>query len=754
MGTRSEDILPPGFRLHWYQIQALLGDGGFGVTYLGRDTNLNQTVAIKEYFPRAYAARTSDHRVRPRVNVDPRFFEWGIRRFLEEAQLLARFRHPNIVRVLSVFEHLGTAYMVMEMERGVSLSDAIKSGGLGCDRDVLDVCLPVLDGLQLVHKAGFIHRDIKPANILLRPDLGPVLIDFGSARQPYPDQCEELTAIVSRGYAPFEQYDAGNEDQQGPWTDIYGMAATLYHVVTGKVPSEALARGMALLNGDEDPLKPATGIGTGLYSAQLLSAIDAGIRFRASDRPQSIAAWLAVFPEHDVRRGTPEVRTEALDISSGELERRTSVVPDAAVDAANTAMDDSEQQALSTALLAGDCNVFSKRSFLVVDDEPAERSLARRVLERLGASEVALVDSASHAMAHMQSAKHRRPVVLCDLDMPSMDGLQLMREMSRHHLYFPVVLLGCDDSRLRSAAQTVAEGYGLPVLGSIAKPLSPSELSRVLASADGSSDHATSEVTAHHVSDEALREGVSGDAVELLYQPVVSLAERRLVAFEALVRWRSPRHGLILPADFLARVEFLELGEALTRTVIKKALADAGDWRSQGIGAGVAINLFPSSMQQLDLPSRLIELAQAQGVDPRIITLEVNEPGFIEAGGSPLEVLARLRLKGLALALDDFGTGSADLERLRAIPFTELKVHRSYVRDALHDTAAYAILESCVALARRMQMRAVAVGVENQTTWDMLERLGFDAAQGFLVSEPLKAGELGDWFTQWRRRLH
>jgi len=198
MRLNTDDVLPPGYRLHWYQLQSLLGDGGFGITYLGRDTNLSQSVAIKEYFPKSMVRRGAGQQVMPAADADPEFFRWGLQRFLEEARLLARFRHPHIVRVLSVFESLGTAFMVMELERGQSLADAINSRAVASEDQVMDLALPLLDGLEVVHDAGFIHRDIKPCNILLRPGLGPVLIDFGSARRPHPGQSSELTAIVSR----------------------------------------------------------------------------------------------------------------------------------------------------------------------------------------------------------------------------------------------------------------------------------------------------------------------------------------------------------------------------------------------------------------------------------------------------------------------------------------------------------------------------------------------------------------------------
>lgn len=174
-----------------------------------------------------------------------------------------------------------------------------------------------------------------------------------------------------------------------------------------------------------------------------------------------------------------------------------------------------------------------------------------------------------------------------------------------------------------------------------------------------------------------------------------------------------------------------------------------------GITAGLSVNMFAPSLKRLELPEEVAGCAEREGVDPRSITLEVNELRFAESGGSPLEVLARLRLRGIGLSMDDFGTGSADLERLRQIPFTELKADRSYVAQANQDAASYAILESTVNMARRLQMRAVAVGVENADAFDLVSALGFDAAQGYHIAEPLPAEEIPAWIRAWQRgRTH
>ena len=193
-------------RLHWYEIESILGQGGFGITYLARDTNLDQKVAIKEYLPSEFSTRDKENTVQPISENHTEIFDWGKQRFLDEARTLAQFRHPNVVRVSSFFENNNTGYMVMEYEEGTDLGVMIKAGESFDEKRLLNIILPVLDGLALVHEQGFIHRDIKPANIFIRDDGSPVLIDFGSARQAIGGQTKTLTSLVTPGFAPFEQY--------------------------------------------------------------------------------------------------------------------------------------------------------------------------------------------------------------------------------------------------------------------------------------------------------------------------------------------------------------------------------------------------------------------------------------------------------------------------------------------------------------------------------------------------------------------
>lgn len=276
--------LPPGFVLAEYRIERVLGSGGFGITYLAEDTVLHKKLAIKEYLPVDFALRLRLPDVAARSRGVEDDFRWGLERFLDEARTLARFRHSNLVPVLRFFEAHGTAYMVMEYERGDTLAQLVGELEQAYDESSARALLmPLLEGLQVVHEAGFLHRDIKPANIVMRPGGVPVLIDFGAARQAVGGRSRSMTNIVTPRYAPIEQY--GVDQNQGPWSDIYGMAAVMHTVLTGEPPPDAVSRV------PEDKYRRLAERRLPGFRPGFLAAIDWGLEVFAKDRPQNIAEW-------------------------------------------------------------------------------------------------------------------------------------------------------------------------------------------------------------------------------------------------------------------------------------------------------------------------------------------------------------------------------------------------------------------------------------------------------------------------------
>jgi serine/threonine protein kinase len=279
----SVQSLPRGHVLNEYRFDQLLGVGGFGLTYLATDQNLHLPVAIKEYLPSDIATRDEDSSVRPASDTDKPSFEWGLSRFLDEARTLAAFHHPNIVRVMRYFQANATAYMVMEFVQGASLSEWIKTRRPLTQQAIESLIRPLVQGLLVVHKAGYLHRDIKPGNIYIRADGSPVLLDFGAARST--QGRSELTAVVSPGYAPVEQYSESSH--QGPWSDLYALGGVMYWMVTGNKPVDATAR----LRDDPQPKAAAIG-NTNLYTPGFLAAIDWALEPDDRQRPRTGAEFL------------------------------------------------------------------------------------------------------------------------------------------------------------------------------------------------------------------------------------------------------------------------------------------------------------------------------------------------------------------------------------------------------------------------------------------------------------------------------
>lgn len=309
----AQQSLPPGTCLNQYEIVAVLGAGGFGITYRARDHDLQRDVAIKEFLPAELAIRDATATIKARESrADD--YRYGLERFLAEARTLAQFDHPNIIRVISFFEAHGSACLVMPYVEGQTLAERLEDGGGRLDETTLRLLLiPLLDGLSMVHKAEFLHRDIKPGNIYLRADTGaPLLIDFGAARQAVGVYSRSVTGIVSAGYAPPEQYST-DPSKQGPWTDLYALGATLYRCISGQIPADSPTRQHALMEGELDPLRPAIEVGEDRYSGELLALTDSLLQLSSRKRPQQAAEVLELLRGSASPKPTTPKGTRVLD---------------------------------------------------------------------------------------------------------------------------------------------------------------------------------------------------------------------------------------------------------------------------------------------------------------------------------------------------------------------------------------------------------------------------------------------------------
>jgi hypothetical protein len=302
----SLHALPAGHRLQEFVIGSTIGEGGFGVVYLARDTKLGRVVAIKEFLPGAFASRTRGLAVSVRSEKHRGSFEAGRRSFINEARLLAQFDHPALVKVYRYWEENGTAYIAMPYYAGSTLKDWIhEQQGKVPEERLLRMVDALCEPLQMLHLNGVFHRDIAPDNIRILESGEPVLLDLGAARRIMADMTQTLTAFIKAGFAPIEQYAESTSMRQGPWSDVYGLAAVLYYCVAGRAPPPSVARVV------KDECVPAAVVGAGRYSARFLTAIDRGLAVRPEKRTGGVADFRSDLHPLAVAAGPRARATEA-----------------------------------------------------------------------------------------------------------------------------------------------------------------------------------------------------------------------------------------------------------------------------------------------------------------------------------------------------------------------------------------------------------------------------------------------------------
>ncbi|MGB5645366.1 MAG: EAL domain-containing response regulator [Gammaproteobacteria bacterium] len=382
-------------------------------------------------------------------------------------------------------------------------------------------------------------------------------------------------------------------------------------------------------------------------------------------------------------------------------------------------------------------------SALVVDDEELMRDFLCMAVQKSGVGNVVAATCGSDALDHIEENRTQIDIILCDLQMPGMDGIEVIRHLANDGYGGGIVLVSGEDKRVLKTAENMASVRGLNVIGSLSKPVPVHNIIALMnkyAVSEQKTTWAIPEVTADEL-DEAIRAG----EIIAYYQPQIDIKTGRVKCVETLARWPHPERGMISPDIFIGMAERHDLIDALTDTIITQATMQGASWHQQGIDINVAINISMNNLRHLDFPDRLHDIVRNAGMDIKKLVIEITESQLVKDLGTCLDILTRLRLKGPTLSIDDFGTGYASMEHLKEMPFEELKIDRAFVNGACKDDTARAILESSIFLAKQLNMATVAEGVETSSDWDLVTALGCDVIQGYYIAPPMDV----DTFTTW-----
>lgn len=390
---------------------------------------------------------------------------------------------------------------------------------------------------------------------------------------------------------------------------------------------------------------------------------------------------------------------------------------------------------------------------LVVDDESFVLNLTVRVLNKLGCNNVETANNGNVALGKLISAESAFDLIICDLNMPEMDGVEFMSHAADADFQGGMVLLSGEDERMLQTALELASAQGLHVLGALPKPLKPNSLQEMLVQYEpkAATEKRNFEPQSE-ISEEELQHGIdnpeSGE-LSLVYQPKVHIQSGDITGVETLARWQHPERGVLGPGAFIPLAERTGKIDALTNQIYRKAVQQNSDWLLDGIDLKTSVNFSINSFSDPGFSDFIISTTEEVGVNPTQLILEVTETQVMKNAVDCLAIMMSMRLKKFGLSIDDFGTGNSSMTQLKTIPFTELKIDREFVYGAANNAGARAILEASVALAKSLQMEIVCEGAETREDWDLVEQLGCDYVQGYYCARPMPNEELLAFIAAW-----
>ncbi len=388
--------------------------------------------------------------------------------------------------------------------------------------------------------------------------------------------------------------------------------------------------------------------------------------------------------------------------------------------------------------------------FLVVEDHGFQRWMAANLLESLGAKYVFSASDGREALLILEDREPPIDIIVTDLDMPGMDGMEFIRHVAEGKYPAALIVASAMEPALVASVEAMARAYGVQLLGAIPKPLTAKKVKEAIAGHLVAA-HVNAYAQPRSFSVEQLAAGLERGEFEPFFQAKIVSNTQATSGAEAVARWRNPKHGIVRPQDFIESMEESSLIDALTEMVVKEAAHNCGRWREAGLDINVSVNLSGKSLQDVSLADRLAKIVAGQGLEPKHLVFEVTESVATGDLGRALENLSRLRMRGFGLSIDDYGTGYSSMERLTRVPFTELKIDQSFVKNAATQPSSRAVVESSLEMAAKLGIVAVAEGVETRSEWDLVRALGCPLAQGYYFARPMDATEFMTWLRTPKR---
>ncbi len=387
--------------------------------------------------------------------------------------------------------------------------------------------------------------------------------------------------------------------------------------------------------------------------------------------------------------------------------------------------------------------------FLVAENDPFQRNWLVAALTQIGAQHILEVEDGESALSVLSEPDCSIDISLIEIDLPGMDGMELIRHISKVEKRHAVIVVSSLDQALLFSVETMSKAYGVELLGTIGKPVTPETLHEKIAGLEQMTRVSRTYSSLPAFTFEQLRAGIDADEFLPLFQPKIDLATRRVVGVEAFARWQHPKFGLLLPSRFIPVFEAAHGMSLLTAVIVAKSAAACLEWRRRGLMLTVSINISPSVLAIQDFAEQIIAYVSELDVPAACFIFEVTEASTVTDGPHFLENLTRLRMHGFGVSVDDYGIGKSSLQQLLRIPFSELKIDRSLVSGAAQNPTLELVLSSSLAICNKLDRQSVAVGIETKHDWDFLVKLGCTFAQGFYIAKPMDAAALPVWIQEW-----